>query len=196
MFLNFQNHPNEVAKRKIKKELIKSLIYDRSMTKSETRKLMNKLKLIPVLSFTIASPTREYDSTKKIVEYLQPNDIFPFGFAMLFKEKNLHATLDCSDIVNYVLCEICSYDDSIEERNRHFKYEIEKFIDDVPIQKCSLLFTVQFFRNAIWFIEKKEVQVYCTEHRTIYNPDEFIAKHCSTQTVRDLVQGKLGSFCN
>lgn len=155
---------------------------------------MMKLKIIPIHSFIIDPRAIEYDSTKKIAQYLKSNDIFPFEYAMLFKNKSLHATLDCSDIVNYVRCEICNYDGSSEAKINHSKYEIERFLDTISIQKITFLFTVQFFKNAIWFVEKKEIKVYCTEHKIVHDPDEFIAKHYSIETVRDWAQGKLGSF--
>lgn len=189
-----QTHPIEISKRKIKKELIKSLVHEKSMTKIAALCQMMKLKIIPIHSLIIDPRAIEYDSTKKITQYLKSNDIFSFEYAILFKNKSLHSMLDCSDIVNYVRCEICNYNDSIEAKINHPKYEIARFLNNINIQKKTFLFTVQFFKNAIWFVEKKEVKVYCTEHKIVYDPDEFIAKHYSIETVRDLAQGKLGSF--
>jgi hypothetical protein len=195
-FLNLLPQSNRALKIKIRKEFIKCLINDRLMTKSEARSQINSLKQVPVFSFTISTQMAQYDSTKKITEYLLPNGMFPFSFIMFFKNKNLHSTLDCSAIVNYERCEICNYDDSNDEKNHHFKYEIEKFLSIVPIQKCSLLFTVQFSRNTIWFVESNKTSVYYTENRSIYDPDEFILKHCSIETIRSLALGNLHSFCN
>ena len=143
-----QTQLSQISKRKIKKELIKSLIHEKSMTKIAAFGQMMKLKIIPIHSFIIDPRAIEYDSTKKIAQYLKSNDMFPFEYAILFKNKNLHAALDCSDIVNYVRCEICNYDDSSEAEINHSKYKIEKFLNTTSVQKNHILIHRPVFQKC------------------------------------------------
>ncbi|OJV19708.1 MAG: hypothetical protein BGO21_21845 [Dyadobacter sp. 50-39] len=195
-FLEIQKKLNATAKRRIRKELIRSLTHNNWMTRPEAYALKTTVKIIPVLSFTITPKAIEYDSTKKIIQYIQPNENFPFEFAIFSKKNKFQATLNCFNIIYYSDCGPCNYNDFIEEKDRDYNYEIQVFFNTIQVKKCSLLFTVQFFRNAIWFIQSNNIMIYSIENRSIYSPDEFISKHCSIKTIRDLSQGKLNSFCN
>jgi hypothetical protein len=184
------------SKKRIRKELIKSLTQEDVMSKFEIYVLIMTLKPIPVLSYEISEQASEYDSTKRIIDYLKPNDMFSFQSAIFLKKKKFHATLDCFNTVYYVDCNPCNYDDSKEEKNYYHNYEIKKIYNAISTKKYTLLFKVKYFRNTVWFIENKEVKVYCAQDKLFYNPDDFIKRRCSVQTIRNLAIGKLNSFCD
>ncbi|WP_291200385.1 hypothetical protein [Dyadobacter sp.] len=194
--INHQKQLLAMAKRKSRKELIRSLAHDETMTKFEIYSLLTSLKRIPILSFSIAPGAASYDSTKKISDYLELNEAFPIESSILLKKNKFYATLDCYDNVNYSSCEPCNYDDSVEEKKDYYNYEIKKIYDTIKKRKYSLLFKVQHFREAIWFIENKEVKIYSTRDKLVYDPDEYIKKRCSVESVRNLALGKLHSFCD
>lgn len=184
------------SKKRIRKELIRSLTQEDVMSKFEIYALIMTLKPIPVLSYEISEQASEYDSTKRIIDYLKPNDMFPFQSAIFLKKRKFHATLDCSNTVYYADCEPCNYDNSAEEKDYYHNYEEKKIFNAIKNRKYTLLFKVKYFRNAVWFIENKEVKVYCAQDKLFYNPDDFIKRRCSVQTIRNLAIGKLNSFCD
>mgnify|MGYP000954796148 CR=1 FL=1 len=195
-FLAIQKKLNATAKRRIRKELIRSLTHNNWMTRPEAYAIRTTVKIIPVLSFTITPKAIEYDSTKKNNSIYTTKRKLPIRICNILQKNKFQATLNCSNIIYYSDCAPCNYNDVIEEKGRDYNYEMQVFFNTIQVRKCSLLFTVQFFRNAIWFIQSNDIMVYSIENRSIYSPDEFISKYCSIKTVRDLSQGKLNSFCN
>jgi hypothetical protein len=195
-FLKDQKHLKMIAKRRARKELLKSVNHEGRISKFEAHALNATLKSIPVLSFTISPEAIEYDSTKKITDYLLPNSYFPIEFAMLMKKGKFYAALDCSKNVNYSSCEVCKYDDSMVEKKDHNNYEIRQLFKELSTIKYTLLFTVQYFRKAVWFVENNKIYTYCMDDNRIYDPDEFIKKRCSIQVIKDIADGKLNSICN
>lgn len=184
------------SKKRIRRELRRSLMQEDVMSKFEIYSLIMTLKPIPVMSYEVSEQASEYDSTKKIVDYLRPNDMFPFQSAIFLKKKKFHATLDCFNTIYYADCEPCSYDDSAEEQDYYHNYEEKKIFNAIKNKKYTLLFKVRYFRDAVWFIEKKEVKIYCPQDKVVYDPDEYIKKRCSVETIRNLALGKLHSFCD
>ena len=116
---NLQMYLNKISRRQIRKELARSLIHKGRTTKLKAYIAARSLEPMPILSFRIASNFIKYDSTKSIIQYLHPNDIFLFESAILLKKKNLHSILDCSDIVNYLSCNICNYENIKEKYYKH-----------------------------------------------------------------------------
>lgn len=190
------NQNIKFLKKRIRRELRKSLIQEDAMSKFEIYSLIMTLKPIPVMSYEVSEQASEYDSTKKIVDYLRPNDMFPFQSAMFLKKKKFHATLDCFNAVYYIDCEPCNYDDSAEEKDYSRNYEEKKIFNAIKNRKYTLLFKVRYFRDAVWFVEKKGVKIYSPQDKLIYDPDEYIKKRCSVETIRNLALGKLHSFCD
>lgn len=190
---DLQSYLNKISRRQIRKELARSLIHEGRTTKLKAYLAATSLEAIPILSFSIASNFIKYDSTKSIIQYLHPNDTFLFESAILLKKKNLHSILDCSDIVNYLSCNICNYEN---RKVKDYKHAIKDFISIVRIQECSFLFNVQFFENTIWFIKNDKIYVYCNEDKVIYgDPDDFIKEHCSAINVMNIVRGEVNFLC-
>ena len=189
---DLQRYLNKISRRQIRKELTRSLVHKGRTTKLNAYIAAISLDPIPILSFSIASNFINYDSTKSIIQYLHPNDIFLFESAILLKKKSLHSILDCSDIVNYLNCNICNYE-NIKEK--YYKHSIRDFLSTVRIQECSFIFNVQFFENTIWFIKNDKIYVYCNEDKAIYDPDDFIKEHCSAINVMNIVQGEVNFLC-
>ncbi|GGN10726.1 hypothetical protein GCM10010967_53250 [Dyadobacter beijingensis] len=186
----------KVSKKIIRRELRRSLIQENILSKFEIYSLIKILKPIPILSYEVSEQALEYDSTKKIVDYLKPNDMFPFQSVMFLKKKKFHATLDCINIAYYTDCKPCNYNDSQEDKDHHHNYEEKKIFNAIKNRKYTLLFKVQYFRDAVWLIEKKEVKIYSPQDKLFYDPDEYIKKRCSVETIRNLALGKLNSFCD
>jgi hypothetical protein len=195
-FLKDQKHLKGNAKRRARKELLKSVTHEGWMSKFEAHALNGTLKPIPVLSFTISPEAVKYDSTKKIAEYLLPNSYFPIEFAILMKKGKFYATLNCYNNVNYLSCEVCNYDDEIEEKDNYYSYEIKKALAQISKRKYSLLFTVKYVRGCIWFVENGNIFIFETKERKFYHPDDFIKTHCSAQVIRGIALGKPARFCN
>ncbi|MBO9614218.1 MAG: hypothetical protein J7619_16050 [Dyadobacter sp.] len=195
-FIEYQNKLRSSAKRKIRKELIRSFTHDDWMSRLEAYSLLKKSDIVPVVSFCITSEAKKYDSTKRIIDYLQPNENFPFELAIFSKKRKFYATLDCFNTIYYSDCQPCNYDDSMEEKVGYHNYEIKKIYDAIKNRKYSLLFKVKYFREAIWLIENKEVKIYSLQDKLIYDPDEYIKKRCSVEVIRNLALGKLHSFCD
>lgn len=195
-FVESQNKLKHIAKKKIRKEFIKSLTHDDWMSRVEAHSLLISLKTIPIISFTIGPNAIEYDSTKKIVSYLNPNEEFLIESAIFLKNKKFYATFDCFNTIYYSDCEPCNYDDSIEEKDYYHNYEEKKIFNAIKQRKYTLLFKVRYIRDAVWFIEEKEVKIYCPKDKLIYDPDEYIKKRCSVETIRNLALGKLHAFCD
>lgn len=144
------------------------------------------------MSYEISARASDYDSTKRIVDYLTLDDIFQFNFVIFLKGKKLHATLDCHNNVYYLDCKPCSYTDSIKMKDHYNNYKIKKIYDAIVVdRKSTLLFTVKYLREAVWFVEKNEVKIYCIQDKLIYNPDDFIKKRCSVEAIKSLAREKL-----
>jgi hypothetical protein len=63
-------------------------------------------------------------------------------------------------------------------------------------RQFDFLFSVKYFRNAIWFIENKKIYLVDMKELKVYDPDEYIRQKCSIETIHKLAQNKVNRFCD
>ncbi|WP_439555238.1 hypothetical protein [Dyadobacter sp.] len=186
---------NKMARRSAKKELLRSVTSDEWMSKFEAYSLIATLKFIPVISMVLTPEAVKYDSSKKIIDYLEPHISFPFEFAILLRNNRFHGTLDCFNKINFASCKVCNYDDSMEEKEYHYNFEVKRTLSILSKRKYKLLFTVKYFRSSIWFVENNRIFLFDTREKKFYDPDEYIKDHCSVEKVRQMAAEKPIQFC-
>lgn len=191
-----QKSLNKIGIKQARKELFRSLTCDGWMSNLEARTLILGAKFIPVLSVVINSRAIEYSFGKKIADYLEFNDDFPFEFAILLNRRKFAGTIDCFNRVNYADCKPCNYDDEVEEKKDHYNYEIREAYKIIVKRKPSLVFTVKYFRSSIWFIENGRAVLYNMDDHKIYDPDVYIRTNCSEDHIKNMAMNKSIKFCN
>ena len=184
------------SKKGAKKELIRILKYEELENWIDLMAYVSKLNYNPVSSFILSAKAIEYDSTKRIVDFIIPNDKVIFEFALTFNGKSYEGLIDCIDAVSFGSKDPCSYDNSKIMEGNHMNTFVRNGFSVLAKRKVSLLFTVKYIRNCWWFVEEGNVFILDLKELRIYNPDEYIKLKCSIQNIRDLAKGNLSKFCN
>ncbi|WP_439583441.1 hypothetical protein [Dyadobacter bucti] len=183
------------GKREAKRELIRSLISNSKMSNVEAFIYANSHRILPVLSFVLSQTKNKYDSSKHITEYLEPNGGF-IDFAMLFKRDRLVGAINCLDRIGDCGCGTCNYMPFSNKSNGQYHERVRKIISIIFERRYTLTFAVNYFRNAIFFVEDDKVFLVDMNDEIIYDPDEYVRNNCGQRLVIDFGEGReLERFC-
>lgn len=156
-----------------------------------------QLEYLPVSSFVLSKKTSIYDSTSKIIDFLVLNNHQTLQEYYTFKNGKYEGVKSLFNDVYFNSKGFrSSYDSSKIFEPNNYNTIMYNTLNILKKYKFDFLFAVKYFRNAIWFIENKQVYLIDMKDLKIYDPDEYIRLKCSVEIVRELAQGKVDKFCD
>lgn len=202
---DFITNPTRVqkkAKKMARNQFMRAWQEQEEVSKLAAKREAENRAFIPVSSFVISSDAVNYDYSKSIIHYLEPNTKFPLAMSFVLKKEfffkqKIDAVIDCYHPIAYEDTDLCAYqEDIIEGDKRDFGDMIYKAYSALSNRKYDFLFVVKKIRGCIWVVENKKVSLYNMNDYKFYDPDEFIRMKCSDEMIREFAAGKSPQLCN
>lgn len=201
-FLNQQKKITQRSKNVARKEFIKTWKQAEDVSLLSAYVKRTRMKFIPIPSFVLSKEAINYDSTKRLITYLIPNEKHPLEEAFVLSKRLGESdkpiflgAVDCFDPVFHDDDSPCNFLDYEGLGPQQRDYSLKRTFDTLSSRNYSFLFSVRHIRNCIFFVEKGEVFLLDMNEFRIYDPDEYVRSKCSIQIIRELADGT-GQICN
>lgn len=153
---------------------------------------------LPISSFELSRKAALYDSIQSIVNYLVLNKKHTLQGFYTLKEGSYEGYKSLNNLVYFNGKGFSSGYDTSKVFTNDYDESTMMYNTLKELQKrdFEFLFAVKYFRDAVWFVENKKVNLIDVKELKIYDPDEYIRIKCSIETIRNLASGKITAYCD
>lgn len=152
---------------------------------------------LPISSFSLSRKAILYDGAQSIVNYIVLNKKHSLQGFYTLKKGSYEGYKSLNNLVYFNGKGFSSGYDTSKVFTNYYDEITLMYNTLKALQKRNFefLFAVKYFRDAIWFIENKEVYLIDIKELKVYDPDEYIRIKCSINTIRNLASGKVDAYC-